>query len=164
MRMGDQLSWLERLPCKQEVIGSSPIFSTMRLVRREIFSTISTNWLIDRQVIKTHNSIQECSSAGQSTTLIRWGSVVRVHSFLPQGCLTYVGHFFIIIYKWTRPIKGSPCRARPHWRAPVRLLKTTNHCCFLYALTHSFLPQGCLTHVRHFFVVLCVKTCFNKQQ
>ena len=25
---GDQLSWLERLLCKQEVIGSTPIFST----------------------------------------------------------------------------------------------------------------------------------------
>ena len=27
-QMGDQLSWLERLPCTQEVIGSTPIFST----------------------------------------------------------------------------------------------------------------------------------------
>ena len=27
--MGDQLSWLERLPCTQEVIGSTPIFSTI---------------------------------------------------------------------------------------------------------------------------------------
>ena len=54
--MGVQLSWLERLPCKQEVIGSIPIIST----------------------------IQDCSSVGQSTTLIRWGSEVRVLSVLPK--------------------------------------------------------------------------------
>ena len=53
--MGVQLSWLEHLPCKQGVKSSNLFIST----------------------------IQECSSAGQSTTLIRWGSVVRVHSFLP---------------------------------------------------------------------------------
>ena len=50
--LGDQLSWLERLLCKQKVIGSTPISST----------------------------ICACNSIGQSTTLLMQELKVRVLS------------------------------------------------------------------------------------
>ena len=69
VHVGVQLSWLEHLPCKQGVSGSNPLTSTTFISGTFLYLCHS----------RTPNSlhfanfwhIQDCSSAGQSTTLIR---------------------------------------------------------------------------------------------
>ena len=50
---GDQLSWLERLLCKQEVKGSTPLFSTIKTTTtKEIEESVSWNNEIEGKIIK----------------------------------------------------------------------------------------------------------------
>ena len=111
-------------------------------------------------------NILECSSVGQSTTLIRWGSVVRVHSFQPSKAGTTC--FFCFIFNptllqnfvlsnafafagWTT-LNALRFRSQ-RWGSVVRpvgpdhnklfpaLAKNKPPACFFYASPHSFQPS-----------------------
>ena len=88
--MGDQLSWLEHLPYKQGVIGSSPISPTINAGIAQLVEQLTCNQQVVGSSPISGTTLMEGQRSGQTRQTVnlflrvQWFKSISLHHFLGQ--------------------------------------------------------------------------------